>query len=60
MDLDDNPPSLTRMVKAAFPQFEFMWLAEEMKKNLPLELTFTQEGRNSEKVEASMSSSSSS
>ena len=38
------------MVKAAFPQFEFMWLAEEMKKNLPLELAFTQEGRNSEKV----------
>ena len=33
---------LVRMVKAAFPQFEFMWLAEEMKKNLPLELCFTQ------------------
>ena len=33
---------LVRMVKAAFPQFEFMWLAEEMKKNLPLELSFTQ------------------
>ena len=33
---------LVRMVKAAFPQFEFMWLADEMKKNLPLELCFTQ------------------
>ena len=27
-----------------------MWLANEMKINLPLELDFTQEGRNSEKV----------
>jgi len=41
---------LVRMVKAAFPQFEFMWLADEMKKNLPLELCFTQEARNAEKV----------
>jgi len=41
---------LVRMVKVAFPQFEFMWLAEEMKKNLPLELAFTQEARNAEKV----------
>jgi len=41
---------LVRSVKAAFPQFEFMWLAEESKKNLPLELAFTQEARNSEKV----------
>ena len=41
---------LVRMVKAAFPQFSFMWLAEEMRINLPLELAFTQEARNSEKV----------
>jgi len=41
---------LVRMVKAVFPQFSFMWLAEEMKVNLPLELSFTQEARNSEKV----------
>jgi len=41
---------LVRMVKAAFPQFSFMWLANEMKINLPMELDFTQEGRNSEKV----------
>ena len=27
-----------------------MWLANEMKINLPMELDFTQEGRNSEKV----------
>jgi len=41
---------LVRMIKAAFPQFSFMWLAEEMKINLPLELSFTQEAKNSEKV----------
>jgi len=41
---------LVRGIKLAFPQFSFMWLANEMKINLPLELDFTQEGRNSEKV----------
>jgi aarF domain-containing kinase len=33
---------LVRAVKFAFPDFEFMWLADEMKKNLPLELSFIQ------------------
>jgi len=41
---------LVRMVKVAFPQFEFMWLANEMRTNLPMELAFTQEAKNSEKV----------
>lgn len=41
---------LVRMVKVAFPQFSFMWLADEMRTNLPLELAFTQEAKNSEKV----------
>jgi len=41
---------LMRTVKAVFPQFEFMWLADEMRKNLPLELSFCQEGKNAEKV----------
>lgn len=41
---------LVRVVNYAFPQFEFMWLADEMKKNLPLELNFLQEGRNAEKI----------
>jgi len=41
---------LVRSVKFFFPQFEFMWLAEEMKKNLPLELSFVQEAKNCEKV----------
>ena len=30
--------------------FSFMWLANEMKINMPLELDFTQEARNAEKV----------
>lgn len=41
---------LVRVVNYCFPQFEFMWLADEMRKNLPLELNFLQEGRNAEKI----------
>ncbi|XP_042714492.2 aarF domain-containing protein kinase 1 isoform X2 [Chrysemys picta bellii] len=37
-------------VKQIFPNFEFMWLVDEAKKNLPLELDFLNEGRNAEKV----------
>uniref|UniRef100_A0A8C4Z901 AarF domain-containing protein kinase 1 n=1 Tax=Gadus morhua TaxID=8049 RepID=A0A8C4Z901_GADMO len=33
-----------------FPDFAFMWLVEEAKKNMPLELDFLNEGRNAEKV----------
>ncbi|XP_069028566.1 aarF domain-containing protein kinase 1 isoform X2 [Embiotoca jacksoni] len=33
-----------------FPDFTFMWLVEEAKKNMPLELDFLNEGRNAEKV----------
>lgn len=37
-------------VKQIFPDFEFLWLVDEAKKNLPLELDFLNEGRNAEKV----------
>lgn len=37
-------------MKQLFPEFEFMWLVDEAKKNLPLELDFLNEGRNAEKV----------
>ncbi|XP_075782903.1 aarF domain-containing protein kinase 1 isoform X5 [Pelodiscus sinensis] len=37
-------------VKQIFPDFEFMWLVDEAKKNLPLELDFLNEGKNAEKV----------
>lgn len=46
---------LVRTVKFFFPQFEFMWLADEMKKNVPLELSFVQEAKNAEKVAKIMS-----
>lgn len=33
-----------------FPEFKFIWLVEESKKHLPLELDFEHEGRNAEKI----------
>ncbi|XP_040598613.1 aarF domain-containing protein kinase 1 isoform X3 [Mesocricetus auratus] len=41
---------LVLAVKQLFPNFEFMWLVDEAKKNLPLELDFLNEGKNAEKV----------
>ncbi|XP_015791523.1 uncharacterized aarF domain-containing protein kinase 1 [Tetranychus urticae] len=41
---------LVRLVAKIFPEFSFLWLAEEMKINLPLELDFIHEGRNCERV----------
>lgn len=33
-----------------FPDFKLLWLAEETKKNLPLELDFEHEGQNADRV----------
>lgn len=41
---------LVRVVHWLFPDFAFMWLVEEAKKNMPLELDFLNEGHNAEKV----------
>lgn len=41
---------LVRLVYRIFPEFSFMWLAEETKKNLPLELDFIQEAKNADRV----------
>lgn len=46
---------LVRFVAKIFPEFSFMWLAEEMKRNLPCELDFIHEGRNAEKVSRTLS-----
>lgn len=46
---------LVRFVAKVFPEFSFMWLAEEMKRNLPCELDFINEGRNAEKVQRTLS-----
>ena len=42
---------LVRGVAKIFPDFSFLWLADEMKRNLPLELDFVNEGRNAERVQ---------
>uniref|UniRef100_A0A3P8NUH8 AarF domain-containing protein kinase 1 n=1 Tax=Astatotilapia calliptera TaxID=8154 RepID=A0A3P8NUH8_ASTCA len=41
---------LLKAVHWLFPDFALMWLVEEAKKNMPLELDFLNEGRNAEKV----------
>uniref|UniRef100_A0A8C5R5W5 AarF domain-containing protein kinase 1 n=1 Tax=Leptobrachium leishanense TaxID=445787 RepID=A0A8C5R5W5_9ANUR len=46
---------LLHVVKVVFPKFEFMWLVDEAKKNLPLELDFLNEGRNAERMAAMVS-----
>lgn len=38
------------LVKRIFPEFEFDWLADEMRVNLPKELDFVQEAHNAERV----------
>ena len=42
-------------MKRLFPEFQFTWLVEETKKNLPLELDFLNEGKNSEKLQQKFS-----
>ncbi|KAJ3366360.1 putative aarF domain-containing protein kinase 1 [Allomyces arbusculus] len=41
-----------KMVKRLFPDFEFGWLADEMRDNLPCELDFNYEAKNAEIVES--------
>ncbi|MED6265141.1 putative aarF domain-containing protein kinase 1, partial [Characodon lateralis] len=41
---------LVKAVHWLFPDFAFMWLVDEAKKNMPLELDFLNEGHNAEKV----------
>ncbi|XP_077421357.1 aarF domain-containing protein kinase 1 isoform X2 [Vanacampus margaritifer] len=46
---------LLRGVHWLFPDFAFMWLVEEAKKNMPLELNFLNEGHNSEMISKKLS-----
>ena len=41
---------LVKVVAKLFPSFQLLWLAEESKKNLPMELDFVNEGRNCERL----------
>ncbi len=43
---------LVRGVKLVFPAFQFMWLADTIRRALPLELSFTTEGKHAERVGA--------
>eukprot|EP01137_Pigoraptor_chileana_P030580 Opistho-2@17257 len=43
---------ITKFISWMFPEFEFAWLAEEMRRNLPVELDFVQEGRNADELRA--------
>ncbi|TPX44292.1 hypothetical protein SeMB42_g04383 [Synchytrium endobioticum] len=42
--------ALVKFIKWAFPEFEFGWLADELRDALPLELDFRNEAANAEKV----------
>uniref|UniRef100_A0A1A7YFC1 AarF domain-containing protein kinase 1 n=2 Tax=Iconisemion striatum TaxID=60296 RepID=A0A1A7YFC1_9TELE len=46
---------LVKAVHWLFPDFAFMWLVEEAKKNMPLELDFLNEGHNAERVASMLS-----
>jgi len=46
---------LVKTVNWAFPSFDYVWLGEETRKNLPVELDFLNEGRNCEKLAAMLS-----
>lgn len=48
---------LVKAVKHVFPQFEFGWLADELKENLPRELNFELEGHNAERTARNFRSS---
>lgn len=41
---------LVKTMDWIFPEFSFIWLAEETKINLPLELDFVNEGKNAERI----------
>uniref|UniRef100_A0A1A8HIP6 AarF domain-containing protein kinase 1 n=1 Tax=Nothobranchius korthausae TaxID=1143690 RepID=A0A1A8HIP6_9TELE len=47
--------ALVKAVHWLFPDFAFMWLVEEAKKNMPLELDFLNEGHNAERVASLLS-----
>ena len=38
-----------------FPSFDYVWLGEETRKNLPVELDFVNEGKNCEKLATMLS-----
>lgn len=47
---------LVKAAKVIFPDFDYMWLVEETKQNLPLELDFTHEMQNANRCRQNISS----
>lgn len=43
--------ALVHLAAWIFPDFQLLWLAEETKKNLPVELDFINEGKNAERIQ---------
>lgn len=43
--------ALVKLTSWVFPEFKFDWLVDETKKNIPMELNFTCEGHNAERVQ---------
>ena len=46
---------LVRIAAKTFPDFKLIWLLDEMKKNIPAELDFINEGHNAEQLKKFMS-----
>lgn len=46
---------LVKLVSWAFPDFNFQWLVDETKRNIPTELDFSQEGQNADKIRQMLS-----
>jgi aarF domain-containing kinase len=42
--------TLVRIAAKAFPDFKLLWLVDETKKNLPVELDFINEGQNADRL----------
>lgn len=49
---------LVRIVSRVFPEFQFLWLAEEMKRNLPREMDFELEAANARRLSQMLQTSS--
>ena len=49
-NLQSQTRDLTGWIKHWFPEFEFTWLGEEMRENLPKEMNFVHEASNAERT----------
>jgi aarF domain-containing kinase len=52
------PPLLFLLVPQLFPEFQFTWLVDQINENLPNELDFVKEAKNSERAARNFASNS--